>query len=123
MKMKDYERVYLENSDKTDEEIAKELGRPLATVKKWRKTVPRIVPVPQVVEKVVYKDKTDPDAYKQRGKSDHLFARVSQRIRGKKTNVGVVMTEAASQAGDDFNKNNNTPNNKFKDSIFKIFED
>jgi IS30 family transposase len=43
-KMKDYERIYIEHSKASVEEIAKELDRPISTIKKWiAKTATKLV--------------------------------------------------------------------------------
>lgn len=140
--MKDYERVYLEQKGGllTTKQLAKELGKSESTVKKWLKQLAEetskirglghtnvvadeYCPPPEEGFTTQLTPFTPPEpSKKKRGRSMHLFARPLHKNDPSKP-VGAIMTEAASMAGDDAQKVSTAAKNKYKNAIFKPFDE
>jgi hypothetical protein len=114
-KMKDYERIYIEHSKASVEEIAKELDRPISTIKKWiAKTATKLV-------NEVFVESTQPT--KPISKPEPLTKSLFVRPKVNDKKFGAIMTHAASEASDESRKNMNLKTNKHDKSIHRMFEE
>lgn len=112
--MKDYEKVYLETmkDKKTLEEIAKELGKSVPTIKKWITNLEKNNTI-KVVETKPSKETV----------AKSLYGRVTQEVGGKQVKIGAVMTGAASEVADEFLKKTQFKNNKHAKNIHRIYDE